>query len=226
MTAYQETIYERRQMAIGAKKRKCGAKSRKCGFPSDMMSKKELEKMNGEVKCYNVLVPWTWSEFKNAPDDICQEYLDRLSTVYRINQSMLAMMFSKTAGAVRTEIKKRGLKFESPHGTPSSEVKRAWIAFVFKKNDNDKKPSVTPCNAAISQENGTLQVTGETDLQAGTGSLWGLNNEFMHKITSEFQGTMNREAFYKMLENLLPSDGNSVRIEVSVARCEDTKQKG
>lgn len=42
-------------------------------MPSDYMTKKERDKMNGEVQSYNLNSPMKWMQFKRMPDDIQRE---------------------------------------------------------------------------------------------------------------------------------------------------------
>lgn len=46
--------------------------------PSDFLSKKELQKMNGECKSYRLNEPMTWSEFKELPDDLKVSYINAI----------------------------------------------------------------------------------------------------------------------------------------------------
>lgn len=45
---------------------------------SDFLSKKELQKMNGECKSYRLNEPMTWSEFKELPDDLKVSYINAI----------------------------------------------------------------------------------------------------------------------------------------------------
>lgn len=70
-----ETIKERKSMLSGARHKKGGSKSKKCTLPSDTLTKREKEKMNGEMKVYNLKYPVTYSEFMDMPQDIKEEYI-------------------------------------------------------------------------------------------------------------------------------------------------------
>ena len=52
--AFIEDVTERKSIARGAFHKKGGAKSNKCTLPSDYLTRKEREKMNGEVKTWNL----------------------------------------------------------------------------------------------------------------------------------------------------------------------------
>ena len=49
----KEDIKKKKQAGSGYRYKKNGSKSKKCSLPSDHLSKKEIEKMNGECKVYN-----------------------------------------------------------------------------------------------------------------------------------------------------------------------------
>ena len=225
MTAYQETIYERKQMAVGAKKRKCGMKSKKCGLPSDRMSKKELEKMNGEVKCYNVLAPWTWQEFKEAPDDICREYIDRLATVYEINYNLLSKMFGVTSNSIRAQFSKKGIKFSCKTGQTTIEVRTKFEKFLscamggeLKKTSQDA--SETDFNGGTTNETETCRVTQENHGNAAMARISALNGLSVSASSISLCGICNREEIAKVLDALLPKDGTECCIKIEVSNKE------
>lgn len=70
-------------------------------LPSDNLSKKELEKMNGEVKSYRLNAPMKWREFKTMPDDLKVAYIKALRAKYGVPDNEIAKMFGvdrQTAG--------------------------------------------------------------------------------------------------------------------------------
>ena len=85
---YQE-IKEKKQAGRGAFHKKCGAKSKKCTLPSDHMTKKEREAMNGPVISYNPNAWYSWEEFKHLPDEYRIKYVNSLMT--RFNCSLAAI---------------------------------------------------------------------------------------------------------------------------------------
>ena len=74
---FNQTNQERKRNGRGdyCKKRRGGKVVR---FPSDGLSRKEREKLNGEVKQYSFAKPLFWDEFRELPDDVKQMYLDLL----------------------------------------------------------------------------------------------------------------------------------------------------
>lgn len=78
----KEEIKDKKQAGSGYRYKKNGRKSKKCSLPSDHLSKKEIEKMNGECKVYNINKPMTYKEFCAMPVDIQIMYLENLRDKY------------------------------------------------------------------------------------------------------------------------------------------------
>ena len=53
-------------------------------FPSDYLSKKEKESLNGECSTWNLKGFYSWDEFKKMPDDIKISWLNHMLNVYGI----------------------------------------------------------------------------------------------------------------------------------------------
>ena len=70
-----EDSISKKRTAQSARHRRthCG-KGGSVKFPSDYMTKKELQQMNGECKSYRLNDPMMWEEFKKLPDDIKTMY--------------------------------------------------------------------------------------------------------------------------------------------------------
>ena len=67
----------------------------KCGgvkFPSDYLSKKEKNKMNGEIKVYKMNEPITYAEFKKYPDDLKKQYVNNLREKFDVPDKAIAEM--------------------------------------------------------------------------------------------------------------------------------------
>ena len=94
-------------------KRIHAGKGGKVIFPSDYLTRKELEFMNGEVKTYSLNRPMRWKEFKLLPDDLRREYIENLQKRFGVMQKDLAVMFGVSVNSVGLETKKLGIKF--PH---------------------------------------------------------------------------------------------------------------
>ena len=71
---------------------------RGCTLPSDYLTKKEKEKMNGEVHTYSLQQPMSWEQFKVLPNDLKKEYLEYLKENFNASNYMVAEMLGVSKG--------------------------------------------------------------------------------------------------------------------------------
>lgn len=90
ISVFKSDVHERKQLTYGSKHKKNGSKSKKCTLPSDYLSKKEKEKMNGEVKKYVIGKPIDAETFESYPADIKQEYIITACSYYQVTCYALA----------------------------------------------------------------------------------------------------------------------------------------
>lgn len=103
---FKLTERERKRNARGEKNKIKGGGGA-VRLPSDNLTKKEREAMNGETVTYKVYSPVKWPEFKRWPPDIQREYFKRLDTSYRPTAEMYAAMFGvskNTVSALRASL--------------------------------------------------------------------------------------------------------------------------
>lgn len=60
-------------------------------FPSDSMTKKQREAMNGECKTYRLNDPMSWDDFKDMPDDLKVMYIKQLRSKFNVPDEELAL---------------------------------------------------------------------------------------------------------------------------------------
>lgn len=104
---YQQDIKEKKQAGRGAFHKKSGAKSKKCNFPSDYLTRKEKEKLNGECKTWSMNKFYSWSEFKEMPDDIQLRYINFLIGKYDVGLGVIGSDIFKLSSAVLYKYLKR-----------------------------------------------------------------------------------------------------------------------
>lgn len=105
---YQKDIQEKKSIGKGIYHKK-GSKSKKCNFPSDYMTKKEKEKMNSALYTWDLNKFYTYAEFKDMPDDIQLEYLNKLIDTYGITSSNIAKeLFNMSVNGFWQYCKKHG----------------------------------------------------------------------------------------------------------------------
>lgn len=86
----------------------CG-KGGRVRFPSDNLSKKELQKMNGECKSYRLNDPMAWKEFKSMPDDLRITYINLLRKKFNVPGSHIAKMMGINTCSYSQEITRLGI---------------------------------------------------------------------------------------------------------------------
>lgn len=86
-------VMEKKRTARGShnKRTHCG-KGGRVRLPSDNLTRKELNAMNGEVKSYRLNDPMTWAEFKTMPDDLKITYIKLLREKFGVSDSKIAEM--------------------------------------------------------------------------------------------------------------------------------------
>jgi len=67
---------QKKRIARGAFNRKGTTNRKGCRLPHENLTKKELEKLNGEVFTLSITRPITWEQFKKLPNNLQEEYLD------------------------------------------------------------------------------------------------------------------------------------------------------
>lgn len=104
-------VAEKKRTARGAfNKRIHNGKRGGVKFPSDYLTKKERNKMNGEVKIYKINEPITYKEFKSYPDDIKIEYIQNLRKKFDVPDTAISEMFGLSAHAIGNVCKKLGIQ--------------------------------------------------------------------------------------------------------------------
>ena len=89
---FKQEVREKKRLGYGARHKKNGSKSKKCTLPSDHLTRKEKEKLNGEVNTYNMKVFYSVEEFKTMPYDIQVEYINSIMTRYNVGLSTISQI--------------------------------------------------------------------------------------------------------------------------------------
>lgn len=106
---FQQDIKEKKSAGRGAFHKKCGSKSNKCTLPSDRMTKKEREAMNGEVFHYDPRKWYTWEEFKAMPIEYQVKYVNSLLNRYDCGLANIScIVFGKSKSWLSLYFKKHG----------------------------------------------------------------------------------------------------------------------
>mgnify|MGYP002522580383 CR=1 FL=1 len=117
-------------------------------MPSDYMTKKERDKMNGEVQSYNLNSPMTWAQFKQMSDDIKREYLNLIISRYNPQQAALAEMFGISRNTVCNMFRELGIPFRGNVSAVRTGRNDAFWAWVNSTNEVMQDVSEEPSTVA------------------------------------------------------------------------------
>ena len=133
---FKQTSAERKRIGRGDfnKKRQGGKQVR---LPSDNMSRKEWEKMNGECKSYDMAKPVKWAAFKQWPADLQRNYLAGLQEKFNAKSGHMAAMFGVSTKTLVLLTQALGFKFS--RGKAPLQ-KTAWYAFVNGEQVEEELP--------------------------------------------------------------------------------------
>ena len=223
---FTDTARERKQMAIGSKHKKSGRVSHKVGLSQDRMSEAELKKKNGDVKAYNMFVPWTWEEFKSAPTDICQMYLDRLYECYHPNIAALSKMLGKSRETIRNQMRAKGVTLMCKPGHMYMDNAEAFEEFLSRVpvTEKESEPVLVPVKQKHDDALDALASCASVIRKA-----FGLNDEetdmddilmpSLKEYSISFEGPYNEDYISKILGNMCacPEKRYVIRVEVKEA---------
>nr|DAG15937.1 MAG TPA: excisionase [Caudoviricetes sp.] len=98
-------------------------------MPSDYLTKREREAMNGEVITYQMNKPMSWAQFKKMPDDTKREYINSIIHKYDPQQTAVAAMFGVTPRTLYVLCEELGIHFKRG-GTQRENRNDAFWAWV------------------------------------------------------------------------------------------------
>ena len=134
---------------IGRSARHVARAGRRVKMPSDFMTKKEIEKMNGEVQSYNLKNPMKWGTYKAMPDDLKREYLKRLRERYNATPGAVARMMGASTETLRKEFVRLGLERLGK----GARVTPEWYSFVNWGTPDRVNPTEPPTVEEETEEN-------------------------------------------------------------------------
>lgn len=128
---YQQDLRDKKITARSARNtRTHNGKRGAVRFPSDNLSRKELNAMNGEVKTYRLNEPMNWKDFKAMPEEYKVAYIKALRQKYGVSDSTLAKMFCTSNWSVSNEMRLLGLGIGRCAKKEKPFDKEGWLAWV------------------------------------------------------------------------------------------------
>lgn len=137
---FLEDVRDKKNISHSAshKRTHCG-KGGTVRFPSDKLTKKELEKMNGECKVYRLNEPMKWAEFIAMPKEHQITYIKKLREKFNVSDTRIGKMLGVSQGTMSQLTKKLGIP--SPRrGCSTRWDEHGWYLFVqgVKMSDLDE----------------------------------------------------------------------------------------
>lgn len=123
---FNQTVQERKRLGYGDKHKKRQG-GRYCRLPSDYLTRKERDAMNGEIETYNLNAPVAWKTLRKWPEDIQKQYFQTIDEKYRPNAAMYAEML----GVAENTVYKHRYWLQLPFGRGGLKPdKKAWSDFI------------------------------------------------------------------------------------------------
>lgn len=142
--SYFSDVKTRGQISRSARNRRThNGKRGRVKLPSDYMTKKEINAMNGEVKSYRLNEPMSWNEFKAMPTDIQVGYIRLLKDKYSVTNMAIEKMFGKGNGTLARHMKSIGYEVTSMKNGKFD--REGWTAFVNRvpvKKEEEPAPEI------------------------------------------------------------------------------------
>lgn len=134
---------EKKRIARGARNKKRGG-GRYVRTPSDYLTKKEREALNGEVVLFDPRKFYTWQEFKALPDEYQLKYVNSLINRYDIGVSNISVeVFGLSKYGLTNHLTAKGLyqyvnRGGDPHNSKRTVAGRKKLAADIQAARNPK----------------------------------------------------------------------------------------
>lgn len=146
---------EKKRIARGARNKKRGG-GRYVRTPSDYLTKKEREAMNGEVISFDPRKFYTWQEFKSLPDEYQLKYVNSLINRYDIGVSNISVeVFGLSKYGLTNHLTTKGLyqyvnRGGDPHNSKRTVAGRKKLAADIQAARNPKPEETEAVDADLS----------------------------------------------------------------------------
>lgn len=127
-----EDLKARHAEASGARHKKNGSKRKGCTLPSDGLTRRQWEKLNGPVSSFAMNIPTDYETLSKQSHDIQKEYILNLLDRFNITSTKISQMLGISPTAGMSYIKSLGIKY-MPRGAKlknNKSEKAAWNYFL------------------------------------------------------------------------------------------------
>ena len=138
-------------------------------MPSDYLSRKERNKMNGDCVTYPMNIPVRWKVLRTWPEDLMERYIRHLLDDYRFTGTQIGIICGVSLNTVMTFCKAKSIKL--PHGRKvSHELKAKFQRFCDgleateqpAMNQAAEAPVIEPTTVEEPEEAGKAQTAKAT----------------------------------------------------------------
>lgn len=203
---------EKKSTAASAFKRRTHTgKGGRVRFPSDHLTQKELEKMNGETKSYRLNEPMSVEEFKAMPEDLQKMYLMILIKKYNPSAADIGKMMGCCGQSVLNWGKKLGIVFERRGGQTEWD-KDGWYAWINGiPNPTKEEPEVVEIQEESPVQKSIEQIVEESIAKAEEAEdTIGKAKEFLEEIPVKEHVVEHGCKCQKERKTVVPMTGNMV----------------
>jgi len=161
---FKQTEIERKKLGYGDKHKKRGG-GRYVRLPSDRLTKKEREALNGEVKTYKKKDFYTWDEFKELPSDLQVAWVNSIINRYGAGmESICEVVFGCGKRTLRAHFAKSGeLQFvNKPQTGMAGQKAKKKLAAAF---ENWKNTQITMSEEDLPQDDPDPAVIEENPVE-------------------------------------------------------------
>lgn len=127
---FLEDVRDKKNISHSAshKRTHCG-KGGRVRLPSDKLTKKELEKMNGECEVYRLNEPMKWAEFIVMPREYQITYIKKLREKFNVPDMHIGKMFGVDQNTISRYTRKLGIPSSYGRGSARWD-KDGWYLFT------------------------------------------------------------------------------------------------
>ena len=128
---FNQETRDKKRIARGANSKKTHNGKGGCSLPSDNLTKKQKEALNGECVSYRANKPMSFKEYQALPDMSRKYYLETLRQRYDARSTWIAEMMGCPAKTITREMRRLGVTPAGRGGDTSHGKRDEWDAFVF-----------------------------------------------------------------------------------------------
>lgn len=147
---FKQTEIERKKLGYGDKHKKRQG-GRYVRLPSDNLTKKEREAMNGEVKTWKEKPFYTWDEFLALPDDVALKWVNSLINRYEIGMASISeCVLGQGRMDLRSYMLRRGLREYVNKSGRGSAAMRGKLRLL--EDFKEYQRSLTPVHPTMEED--------------------------------------------------------------------------